>query len=65
MMQHVLPCPNCGICPGASQKITSEPLMDMVFKKPRLDVTTAQETGVCLYQALTAPPSQPEVDVFK
>ena len=41
--------------------------MDMVFKKPRLDVSTAQETGVScsLYQALRAPPSQSDVDEFK
>ena len=49
------------------KKINSEPLMDMVFKKPRLDVSTAQETGVScsVYQALRAPPSQSDVDEFK
>ena len=45
------------------KKITSEHLVDMVFKKPRLDVSTAQKTGV--YQALRALPSQSEVDEFK
>ena len=41
--------------------------MDMVFKKPRLNVSTAQETGVSCssYQALRAPPSQSDVDGFK
>ena len=50
--------------------ISSEPLMDMVFKKPRLDVantTASTSAGIScsLYKAVKEPPSDVEIESFK
>ena len=55
------------------KKISSEPLMDMVFKKPRLDLvvnsgtSTKNSPGIScsLYQAMKIPPSGIEIANFK
>ena len=43
------------------KKISAEPLMDMVFKKPRL----SGDDSCSFYQAIRAPPRQSDVDIFK
>lgn len=55
------------------KKISSEPLIDMVFKKPRLDLvvnsgtSTKNSPGIScsLYQAMKIPPSGIEIANFK
>lgn len=51
------------------KKIYSEPLMEMVFKKPKLDVanTGSSSAGIScsLYPAMKTPPSNLEVENFK
>ena len=49
------------------KRISSEPLMDMVFKKPKLDVAnTGSSSGIScsLYQAVKEPPSNVEIESF-
>ena len=55
------------------RQITSEPVMEMVFKKPRLSNTgitppeAVQKPGIScsLYQAMKAPPSNQDIGSFK
>lgn len=51
------------------KRISSEPLMEMVFKKPRLDVThkSSSSPGIScsLYQAVKKEPSNEEIENFK